>query len=138
MEKLSSILLVDDDSTTNFLNELLLKRLDVAEQIVVSESGTQALELLANPTTPDEPALILLDVGMPGLSGIQFLEAYRQLPQTQHSATVVIMLTTTMDANDLGRLDELGIAGLVSKPLTQEKVDGILQLHFQRYLPTSS
>jgi CheY-like chemotaxis protein len=139
MEKLSSVLLVDDDSTNNFLNELLLKRLDVAEQILVSESGTQALALLSDPANlHNEPALILLDVDMPGLSGVQFLEAYRQLPQGQHSATVVIMLTTTMDASDLGRLDELGIAGLVSKPLTQEKVDGILQLHFRRYLPTSN
>jgi CheY-like chemotaxis protein len=139
MEKLSSVLLVDDDSTNNFLNELLLKRLDVAEQILVSESGTQALELLSDPANlHNEPALILLDVDMPGLSGVQFLEAYRQLPQGQRSATVVIMLTTTMDASDLGRLDELGIAGLVSKPLTQEKVDGILQLHFRRYLSTSN
>jgi CheY-like chemotaxis protein len=138
MEKLSSVLLVDDDATNNFLNELLLKRLDVAERVLVLESGTQALELLADPANSDEPALILLDVDMPGLTGVQFLEAYRQLPQGQHSATVVIMLTTTMDASDLGRLDELGIAGLVSKPLTQEKVDSILQLHFQRYLPAST
>ena len=35
---------------------------------------------------------------------------------------------------DLGRLDELSIAGLVSKPLTKEKVDHLLQLHFQRQL----
>jgi CheY-like chemotaxis protein len=139
MEKLSSVLLVDDDSTNNFLNELLLKRLDVAEHILVSESGTQALELLSDPANlNNEPALILLDVEMPGLTGVQFLEAYRQLPQGQRSATVVIMLTTTMDASDLGRLDELGIAGLVSKPLTQEKVDSILQLHFRRHLPTSN
>ena len=47
------------------------------------------------------------------------------------------MLTTTMDARDLSRLDELNIAGLVSKPLTQEKVNNIMQLHFQRHLPES-
>lgn len=135
MQKLSSVLLVDDDTTNNFLNELLLKRLNVTERILVAENGTQALELLEHTAGPDEPALILLDVNMPGLNGIQFLEAYRQLPQAQRNATVVIMLTTTMDARDLARLDELNIAGLVSKPLTQEKVDGILQLHFQRRLP---
>lgn len=135
MEKLSSVMLVDDDSTNNFLNELLLKSLNVTERILVAESGTQALDLIEHTAGPDEPALILLDVNMPGLNGIQFLEAYRQLPQAQRNATVVIMLTTTMDARDLGRLDELNIAGLVSKPLTQEKVNDILRLHFQRSLP---
>lgn len=137
MEKLSSILLVDDDTTNNFLNELLLKRLNVAGSILVAENGTQALDLLTQAAGSDAPALILLDVNMPGLNGIQFLEAYQQLPAAQHRATVIIMLTTTMDARDLGRLEELRIAGLVSKPLTQEKVDGILQLHFQRRLPDS-
>ena len=137
MEKLSNILLVDDDTTNNFLNELLLKRLEVAERITVAENGNQALDLLAESPDPGDPALILLDVNMPGLNGIQFLEAYQQLPEARHKATVIIMLTTTMDARDLGRLEELHIAGLVSKPLTKEKVDNILQLHFRRHLPAT-
>jgi len=138
MEKLSSVMLVDDDSTNNFLNELLLKSLNVTEHILVAESGTQALDIIEHTAGPDEPALILLDVNMPGLNGIQFLEAYRQLPHTQRTATVIVMLTTTMDARDLGRLDELNISGLVSKPLTQEKIDSILRLHFQRSLPAGA
>ncbi len=135
MEKLSSVLLVDDDSTNNFLNELLFKQLHVTDHLLTAEDGAQALDLIAQTTEPDEPALILLDVNMPGMGGIAFLEAYRQLPAAQHRATVIIMLTTTMDARDLSRLEELHIAGLVSKPLTQEKIDQILQLHFQRQLP---
>ncbi|RFP63695.1 response regulator [Hymenobacter lapidiphilus] len=133
MQKLPNILLIDDDQTNNFLNELLLKKLEVTENVFVAESGTEALSLLAR-QAPEAPDLILLDVNMPGMSGIQFLEAYQQLPTEQRGATVVVMLTTTMDARDLGRLDELSIAGLVSKPLTKEKVDNLLQLHFQRQL----
>ncbi|WP_035563185.1 response regulator [Hymenobacter sp. IS2118] len=132
MKKLSSVLLVDDDSTNNFLNELLFQSLGVADKLLVAENGNQALDLIESSTSPDEPALILLDVNMPGMNGIQFLEAYKRLPQAQRSATVVIMLTTTMDARDLTRLEELNIAGLVSKPLTKEKIENILQLHFQR------
>lgn len=136
MEKLSSVLLVDDDSTNNFLNELLFKQLNITDRLLTAESGAQALDLIQHTAGPDEPALILLDVNMPGMGGIAFLEAYRQLPTAQRVATVVIMLTTTMDARDLSRLDELNIAGLVSKPLTKEKLDDILQLHFQRSLPS--
>ena len=135
MEKLSSILLVDDDSTNNFLNELLLKQLGVTDHLVTAEDGAQALDLLTHPNNPIEPALLLLDVNMLGMNGIEFLEAYKQLPLAQNAPTVIIMLTTTMDARDLSRLDELGIAGLVSKPLTKEKINDILQLHFRRTLP---
>ena len=135
MKKLSSVLLVDDDTTTNFLNELLLKQLNVTDNVLVAQDGNQALEVLAHTASPDEPALILLDINMPGLSGIQFLETYAALPPDQQKSTVIIMLTTTMDARDLARLDALHIAGLVSKPLTEDKVANIMQLHFRRMLP---
>ena len=135
MEKISSVLLVDDDTTNNFLNELLFQQLDVTDRLLTAEDGARALDIIENTAGPGEPALILLDVNMPGMGGIEFLEAYRQLPQAQRSATVIIMLTTTMDARDLSRLEELNIAGLVSKPLTKEKIGSILQLHFQRQLP---
>ncbi|WP_426492152.1 response regulator [Hymenobacter sp. 102] len=134
MEKLPHILLVDDDETTNFLNEHLLKRLNVTDQVQVAHDGRAALELLTR-LPPYSPALLLLDVSMPGMDGIEFLEAYMALPQAQQEATVIIMLTTSMDAADLVRINELPIAGLVSKPLNREKVNTLLQLHFQRHLP---
>ncbi|MBO3271940.1 MULTISPECIES: response regulator [Hymenobacter] len=135
MEKLASVLLVDDDATNNFLNELLFKKLEITDRLLVAESGTEALQLLQQPDESNGPNLILLDVNMPGMNGIEFLENYVRLPDVQRHATVVIMLTTTMDARDLARLNDLPIAGLVSKPLTQEKLATILQLHFQRTLP---
>lgn len=135
MQKLSSVLLIDDDATNNFLNERLLQRLEVADQLLVAETGRDALDLLAD-TEATPPALILLDVNMPGMTGIEFLEQYQSQRQAQIQATVVIMLTTTMDSRDLARINELHINGLVSKPLTEEKVDQILQLHFRRTLPS--
>jgi CheY-like chemotaxis protein len=134
MSKLSSVLLVDDDTTNNFLNELLLKRLEVTDHLLVAENGAEALDLLTTriATATELPALIFLDVNMPVMNGIQFLEAYQQLPPAQQRASIIVMLTTTMDGRDLARIQELPIAGLVSKPLTEEKVNTILQLHFQR------
>lgn len=134
MEKLPHILLVDDDDTTNFLNELLLKKLGVTDRVQVATSGEEAIALLTQ-LPPEMPTLLLLDVKMPGMDGIEFLEAYQHLPPAQQAATKIIVLTTSMDARDLGRLNELPIAGLASKPLDREKVATLLQLYFQRYLP---
>ncbi len=134
MEKLPYILLVDDDDTTNFLNEHLLKKYQVTDQVQVAASGEEALALLTQPP-PYVPTLLLLDVAMPGMGGIEFLAAYLRLPQAQQDATTIVVLTTSMDSRDLSRLHELPIAGLASKPLDREKIDTLLRLHFQRQLP---
>ncbi|RZJ92670.1 MAG: response regulator, partial [Hymenobacter sp.] len=80
MQKLSSILLIDDDPTTNFLHEQLLLSLGVTSQCLVAENGADALALLAEATDTQLPCLVLLDVHMPVMDGIEFLEAYVQPP----------------------------------------------------------
>jgi CheY-like chemotaxis protein len=133
MTKLPQILLVDDDDTTNFLNELLFKRLNVTDHVRTAYTGEEALTMLTQ-DPPYEPTLLLLDVNMPGMGGIEFLGAYQRLPQAQQDATVIVMLTTSMDARDLSRMNDLPIAGLISKPLNREKIETLLQLHFQLQL----
>lgn len=132
MQKLRSVLLVDDDPTNNFLNQRLLQRLAVAESVVVAENGRDALALLlpdGNGQLPVFPALILLDIQMPILNGIEFLQAYQQLPLAQRRHTTVVVLSTSADARDLNRLDELPVAGHLDKPLTPEKIARALRLH---------
>jgi len=139
MNKLPCILLVDDDQTTNFLNKSLLNRLDVADQLLVALDGQEALDTLSNHCTLPTltcPVLILLDVNMPGMNGIQFLEAYQELPLAAQRAIVIIMLTTSLHPRDVQRVEELQVDGFVSKPLTTEKVDTILREHFNQELPT--
>ncbi|WP_400192677.1 response regulator [Hymenobacter sp. B81] len=141
MVKLSSVLLVDDDPLTNDLNERLLRQLDVAERYLSATDGAEALAALAYlsaDANPDCPVLVLLDVKMPGMNGLAFVEAYQQLPPTQQHAVVIVLHTASMTSDDLGRIEDLPIAGLVSKPLSQEKLDTILQLHFQRRFPGKS
>ncbi len=133
MPQLSSILLVDDDSTTNFLNKLLFTRLGVTEQLIIAGNGVEALAVLAEtctPVGPRCPALILLDVNMPVMNGIEFLEAYAGLPLAQQKAIVIVLLTTSLNPKDLLRVQELPIAGTLNKPLTEEKVHALLQQYF--------
>ena len=77
-EKLPHILLVDDDDTTNFVNENLLNKLKVSTQVRVATSGEEALGLL---TQPYVPTLQLIDVAMSGMGGIAFLESDLKRPR---------------------------------------------------------
>jgi CheY-like chemotaxis protein len=134
MQKLSSVLLVDDDPTTNYLNRKLLERLAVTDTIEVAQDGQQALNLLlercqhAAPMT--SPALLLLDVKMPVMDGFEFLAAYEQLPPDCQRRVVIVVLTTSLHPQDVQRMEQLPIAGFLSKPLTQEKISQVLQEHF--------
>ena len=140
MIKLSSVLLVDDDPLTNDLNERLLKQLGVADQYFSANDGVDALaalEELAAEANPSSPVLVLLDVKMPRMDGMAFVDAYQRLPVDQQQAVVIVMHTASMTSVDLGRIETMPIAGLVSKPLTKEKLDTILKLHFQRQFPAN-
>jgi CheY-like chemotaxis protein len=134
MLPLASVLLVDDDPTTNFLNKLLLTRMGVAEQVLVAENGEQALRTLDQTCRASEnslcPCLIFLDMNMPVLNGLAFLEAYVQMPLAHQQAIVIVMLTTSLHPVDLARVEQLPIASFLNKPLTQEKVTALLQQHF--------
>ena len=138
MQKLTCVLLFDDDSTTNYLNQLLLKRLGVAEQVLVALNGKEALDLLhvhCQMPFATCPVLILLDVKMPVMDGFTFLAAYVQLPAAQRQAITIVMLTTSLHPRDVERVQQLNIGGFLNKPLNREKINDILKTHFGRQLP---
>lgn len=81
------------------------------------------------------PTLVLLDVNMPVMNGFEFLEAYDHLDITPKEHIIIIMLTTSLHPRDVERVQQLGIAGFMNKPLTKEKINDILKAHFNRELP---
>jgi CheY-like chemotaxis protein len=135
MQKLSSVLLVDDDETTNFLNAHLLKSLGVTDQVLIAHNGQEALALLANhcgSPAANCPPLVLLDLQMPVMGGLDFLAAYQPQPpaQTIH----VVVLTSSVHPHDLERLRGLHNLAVLQKPLTRAKIDALLREYFQRHL----
>ena len=130
MAAISCTLLVDDDDTTNYLNQTLLRRMAVSDHVLVAVNGQEALDLLhAHCELPTYPALILLDMKMPLMNGFEFLQAYAQRPK-QENPTVVIMLTTSLNPKDVEQMQGLPIAGYLTKPLTRDKINQVLQEHF--------
>ena len=133
MPALPLLLLVDDDYITNFLNTSLLQHIDPTVRVLTALNGQEALDLLhihCQPSSPQCPTLIFLDINMPVIDGFEFLEAYQHLPAAQRQGMVVVMLTTSINPLDLARLEGLPIAGMLSKPLTEEKVAQVLADYF--------
>jgi len=132
MKKIKSILLVDDDSINNFINEKLIKRLDIAEEVKVVLNGEEALNLLNGIIDSGKkcPELILLDINMPVMDGFEFLEAYKSLDFPDKDSIVIVMLTTSTNPLDIKKLKDSGVFGYVNKPLTDEKLSNILNEHF--------
>lgn len=137
MTKIPHILLIDDDKTTNFLNQLLLENLGVTDQVLVAENGQQALTLFESRNELGHgPTLILLDINMPVMNGFEFLEAYQKLTFAHEHTVVIVMLTTSLNSRDVSRLEQLPVRGFLHKPLRPDMVRTLLKQHFG--IPTPS
>ena len=138
MTQLPAILLVDDDTTTNFLNQRLIQRLNVSNEVLVALNGQRALDMLHERCEVQKvgcPALVLLDVNMPVMNGFEFLETYSQRLTNRRHPVVFIMLTSSQLDQDLVRAQQLPVTDFLTKPLTREKLVGVLNDYFDYELP---
>jgi CheY-like chemotaxis protein len=135
-KKLRNVVLVDDNETTSFLNNRLLSRLDVADRVYTFTRAEQAYDFLwgkgdtPGSMAPDVPQLVFVDLKMPGMDGFEFLEQYSQLPATVKAKTVLAVLTTSMHSADTARVAKFEGVEYLAKPLTEEKMEKLLQKRF--------
>lgn len=132
MKKLSTILLIDDDSINNFINERLIKKMDVCKDIKISMNGAEAIAFLENSHRAGHalPELILLDINMPVMDGFEFIEAYRKLDIPEKNSVIIVMLTTSTNPGDTTRLNRAGVRDYVNKPLTEDKLRVVIEQYF--------
>jgi CheY-like chemotaxis protein len=132
--KLNCILLVDDDEPTNFLNKMILEDVNCAKNIQVADSGQSALSYLETATHDNDassPDLIFLDINMPAMNGWEFLERYTNLEKQHKANVVIVMLTTSLNPDDRAKASKIpDVSGFETKPLTLEKLQGILKKYF--------
>ncbi len=117
---LKPIFLVEDDARDLELTLVALERSQLANEVVTVRDGEQALDYLfrrgdhAN-RLAGNPAVILLDLKLPKVNGLEVLEAVRQDPQLR--SVPVVMLTSSQEETDLVRSYELGVNAYVVKPV---------------------
>jgi len=132
---LDLILLVDDDDTTNYLNERLLKEMQVAKQILVLKNGQEAIEYLkkANNALENHPDLMFLDIKMPVMDGFTFLEEYHSSGLDAGDHVIILMLTSSASFYDLERLKNYKkVKKHFSKALTKHDVQEIMKDYFKQ------
>lgn len=136
-KKLPCILLIDDDEPTNFIHEMVIRRVNCADKIVTVESATEGLDYLKNTDHPDyvRPSLIFLDINMPGVTGWEFLESYENLSPSQRAEVVIVMLTTSLNPDDKTKADTIAhVNSYENKVLNTEKLESLLKTHFAEYV----
>lgn len=130
---LDCILLVDDDEITNLIHRRIIEKSGLEVAVKVVQDAQSALDYLIDINDPDyiKPGIIFLDINMPGMSGWEFLEKYNQLPEHCKVRAVIVMLTTSVDPDDIRRAETTrGVHSYLNKTLTAEKLDGVINAHF--------
>lgn len=117
---LKPILLVEDDLRDQELTLLALERSQLANDVVVMRDGAVALDYLRREgeyasRQEGNPAVILLDLKLPKVNGLEVLEAVRNTPALR--SVPVVMLTSSQEEADLLRSYELGVNAYVVKPV---------------------
>ncbi|MGH1589177.1 response regulator [Methylobacterium sp. P5_C11] len=118
-----SIVMVEDDEGHARLIERNIRRAGVNNDIVPFRDGTSALEYLLGPDGSGEASarrhlLILLDLNLPDMTGLDILEKVKANPHTRRSPVVV--LTTTDDSREIQRCYDLGANVYITKPVSYD------------------
>jgi CheY-like chemotaxis protein len=112
-------LLVEDDEVDVMTMERAFEKSGVSDPLFVARTGVQAFEMLQDNAVPNTRRVVLLDLNMPGMNGIEFLRKLRADPALR--VTPVVVITTSTHRRDLERAYELNVAGYLVKPVTFAK-----------------
>lgn len=114
MKSKKPILLVEDDKVDVMTTQRALKDLKVLNQLNVAGNGEEALAFLRDEKN-EKPCVILLDLNMPRMNGIEFLRVAKN--DDQLKIFPVVVLTTSKEERDKIESFHLGVAGYMLKPV---------------------
>lgn len=121
---MANVLLVEDDFLDTMSIQRTFKKAGVHHNLIIAKNGVEALEMLRGEGVPKidpKPIVILLDINMPKMNGIEFLEAIRN--DNEFKDIEVFMTTTSEEEQDKEAARRLNVRGYIVKPLTFESFE---------------
>ncbi len=129
MNAASAILLIEDDAVDVMTVQRAMRELGVPNPLRVASNGEAALESLRDRQQP-APGLILLDLNMPRMNGIDFLRIAKA-DRSLRRIPVVVLTTSNQERDRLDSFD-LGVAGYIIKPVEYDRFVEVLR-HIEQY-----
>ena len=111
-----NILLVEDDEVDVMNVRRAFQKNNIRNPLWVAANGVEGLEMLRGGEIPRDRRLVLLDLNLPRMNGIEFLRELRADPALR--LTPVVVLTTSDDERDRVNAYDLNVAGYILKPVT--------------------
>src|SRR5687768_9971456 len=132
-----NILLVEDDELDIISVRRSLKKMNASYRLHVAYNGKEALSILTSQEAPVLPDVILLDLNMPQMNGIELLSVLRKTGHLQDIP--VFIMTTSAESADRVATEALGISGYVIKPLSYndntkraDAMDAFVHFHLRK------
>ncbi len=123
--KSRKVMVVDDNQIDLYIAEMVMKTTKFADEVICMGSAREALDYLKPlHDRPEElPYLIFLDINMPEMTGFDFLNEYKSLPENIRKKCIIMMLTTSLDENDRKLAEEnVFVQRFLNKPLDKDKI----------------
>lgn len=111
-----NILLVEDDEVDVITVKRAFTTAKITNRLYVARNGVEALDMLRGTELPPERRLVLLDLNMPRMNGLELLREVRRDPALQNLSVVV--MTTSNEERDRLEASQLNVAGYIRKPVS--------------------
>lgn len=130
MKTIKTVLLVDDSNATTFFNKTILSKTGYVDEVVVAKNGLEALNVLKSGLIPE---LIFLDINMPVMDGLEFLEELQKLETPYKDVKIVLMLGTPLIDKDKAYIESIPqIITFRGKMLSRIMMDEIVREYFDK------
>lgn len=133
-ENLNSILLIDDDESSNFLHSIFINKLGLDIEINSALNGQEGLDFILNKGLGELslPCMVMLDLRMPVKDGWEFMRMYEeQVPQDLKEQLVIVLVTVSDNQEDKDRAEANPyIMDYAQKPLSDSTFKKLIEKHF--------